>query len=51
MGKIIPMTVSLSKQLGIRVHLCKGSYENIKLTTEEDLVIAQAILEQRRQTH
>lgn len=41
----------LVEQLGVRVHLCKGSYDNIKLTTEEDLVIAQVILEQRRKTH
>jgi 2-C-methyl-D-erythritol 4-phosphate cytidylyltransferase len=50
-GKDYTDDCQLVEQLGIRVHLCKGSYENIKLTTEEDLVIAQAILEQRRQTH
>ena len=35
------------EQLGKQVHLCMGSYENIKLTTKEDLIVAQAILNQR----
>ena len=37
----------LMEQLGKQVHLCIGSYENIKLTTKEDLIVAQAILNQR----
>ena len=37
----------LMEQLGNQVHLCMGSYENIKLTTKEDLIVAQAILNQR----
>ena len=37
----------LMEQLGKQVHLCMGSYENIKLTTKEDLIVAQAILNQR----
>ena len=37
----------LIEQLGKQVHLCMGSYENIKLTTKEDLIVAQAILNQR----
>lgn len=37
----------LMEQLGKQVHLCMGSYENIKLTTKEDLTVAQAILNQR----
>lgn len=37
----------LMEQLGNQVHLCMGSYENIKLTTKEDLSVAQAILNQR----
>ncbi|MFU0831358.1 MAG: 2-C-methyl-D-erythritol 4-phosphate cytidylyltransferase [Oscillospiraceae bacterium] len=49
-GKDYTDDCQLVEQLGVRVHLCKGSYENIKLTTAEDLVIAQAILEQRRKT-
>ena len=37
----------LMERLGKQVHLCMGSYENIKLTTKEDLTVAQAILNQR----
>jgi len=37
----------LVEQIGAKVHLCRGSYENIKLTTAEDLVIAEAILKKR----
>ena len=33
--------------LGIPVHLTQGSYENIKLTTPEDLATAEAILGRR----
>jgi 2-C-methyl-D-erythritol 4-phosphate cytidylyltransferase len=31
-----------------RVKLVEGSYENIKLTTPEDLVVAEKILEKNR---
>ena len=34
---------------GGRVHLCRGSYENLKITTPEDLVLAEAILSKRRE--
>lgn len=34
--------------LGVSVHLTEGSYENIKLTTPEDIIVAEAILERRR---
>ena len=33
--------------LGAAVYLTEGCYENIKLTTPEDLIIAEAILERR----
>ena len=35
------------ERLGMPVHLTPGSYENIKLTTPEDLPVAEAILERR----
>ncbi|MGB9791344.1 MAG: 2-C-methyl-D-erythritol 4-phosphate cytidylyltransferase [Thermacetogeniaceae bacterium] len=38
---------SLVERLGITVEICNGSYENIKITTPSDLVLAKAILEQR----
>lgn len=34
----------LVEHIGIRVHLCKGKYTNIKLTTSEDIHTAEAIL-------
>lgn len=38
---------SLAEALGIRVKITEGSYENIKITTPEDIVIAQKIMEGR----
>lgn len=35
------------ERLGMPVYLTGGSYENIKLTTPEDLAVAEAILERR----
>ncbi|MVB12378.1 2-C-methyl-D-erythritol 4-phosphate cytidylyltransferase [Caprobacter fermentans] len=46
-GKDYTDDCQLVEQIGIRVHLCRGSYENIKLTTEEDLAVAEAILKKR----
>jgi len=37
----------LVEDLGIRVKMVMGSYENIKITIPEDLVIAEAILRRR----
>ncbi|MDO5036804.1 MAG: 2-C-methyl-D-erythritol 4-phosphate cytidylyltransferase [Tissierellia bacterium] len=34
---------SLVEKTGQRVHLVKGSYNNIKITTKEDLILAEAI--------
>lgn len=36
------------QMLGIKVKLVEGSYENIKITTPEDLMVAGAFLEQRK---
>lgn len=32
-------------QTGIKVHMVRGSYENIKITTPEDLAVAEALLQ------
>lgn len=37
----------LLEHVGVKVHLCRGSYENIKLTTPEDIITAEAILRRR----
>lgn len=37
----------LVEHIGVKVHLCMGTYKNIKLTTVEDLEIAQAVLKSR----
>ncbi len=37
----------LIERLGAPVHLCRGNYENLKLTTSEDLALAEAILQKR----
>ena len=38
---------SLVERIGVRVKMIAGSYENIKITTPEDLVIAEALLEEQ----
>ena len=38
---------SAVERLGMSVRLTAGSYENIKLTTPEDLAVAESILERR----
>ena len=37
----------LIESLGIRVAFSQGDYQNIKLTTEEDLIVAEAFLQHR----
>lgn len=39
----------LLEHAGVRVHLCRGSYENIKLTTRDDIIAAEAILRRREE--
>lgn len=46
-GKEYTDDCQLMEQIGAKVHLYPGSYENIKLTTAEDLAIAEAILKSR----
>jgi 2-C-methyl-D-erythritol 4-phosphate cytidylyltransferase len=41
---------SVLEQAGHTISLFEGSYENIKITTPEDLIIAEALLNQRRST-
>jgi 2-C-methyl-D-erythritol 4-phosphate cytidylyltransferase len=37
---------SLVERLGLKVHLLPGSYSNIKITTPEDLVLADRLVEE-----
>jgi len=37
----------VAERAGYPVYLFEGSYENIKITTPEDLVIAEALLSRR----
>lgn len=39
---------SLVEQMGHAVHIVPGSYENIKITTAEDMLLAEAILKRRK---
>ncbi len=41
---------SLVESMGERVWLCDGESENIKITTREDLLLAEQIIEQRNET-
>lgn len=38
---------SLVEKLGIKVKIVKGSYKNIKITTKEDILTAEAFIKQR----
>ena len=38
---------TLVEQLGYRVKLYMGSYDNIKVTTPDDLILAEAFLQKR----
>ena len=38
---------SLVERIGVKVKMISGSYENIKITTPEDLVVAEALLKNR----
>lgn len=38
---------ALAEKIGVKVKLVEGSYENIKITTPEDIIFAKAILESR----
>lgn len=40
---------SVAERMGVRISLFEGSYENIKITTPEDLIVAEALLGHRRQ--
>ncbi len=39
----------LVEHIGTKVHLCTGTYTNIKLTTLEDVYIAESILKSREE--
>jgi 2-C-methyl-D-erythritol 4-phosphate cytidylyltransferase len=39
---------SLVERIGIPVHMVEGDYENIKMTTPEDLIVANAILKKQK---
>ena len=47
--KILPLTDDCSavEAMGFPVHLIEGSYENLKITTREDLALAEAFLAAR----
>ena len=41
---------SVVEAAGQPVYLCEGSYENIKITTPDDMLTAEALLAQRQRT-
>lgn len=47
LGAEITDDCSAVERLGKEVYLTEGSYENIKITTPEDLILAEAILQRR----
>jgi 2-C-methyl-D-erythritol 4-phosphate cytidylyltransferase len=47
-GFTYPDDASLVEQIGVKVKVVMGSYENIKVTTVEDLIVAEALLNKRK---
>ena len=47
----VPVTDDCSavERMGKEVYLTEGSYENIKITTPEDMALAAAILQRREE--
>lgn len=39
---------ALVERMGVRVKIVMGSYDNIKITTPEDLIVAEALLKSRK---
>lgn len=48
-GKLYTDDCQLWEHAGLPVRLCEGSYENLKLTTREDVFTAESILKKRRE--
>lgn len=44
MSRITDDAMVVEQETGVRVRLCEGSYRNIKITTPEDLAVAEAFL-------
>ena len=44
MSKITDDAMVIEHETGVKVALAEGSYQNIKITTPEDLYIAEAFL-------
>lgn len=40
----------LVERLGHDIHIVESSYENVKMTTQEDLLFGEAIINRRKQT-
>lgn len=40
---------ALAARLGCDVHIAEGSYDNIKITTPEDMILARGIINKRKQ--
>lgn len=45
-SRVTDDSMIVEKQMGVKVHMTEGSYTNIKITTPEDLAVAEAILAQ-----
>lgn len=45
-SRVTDDSMIVENQMGVKVHMTEGSYTNIKITTPEDLAVAEAILAQ-----
>ena len=46
MSKVTDDAMVLVQETGVKVRLAQGSYRNIKITTPEDLKVAQAFFQE-----
>lgn len=44
-GKLLTDDAAIMESLGYKVHVVEGDYSNIKITTEEDMIFAKALID------
>ena len=49
MSKITDDAMVAEHETGVKIRFSEGSYRNIKITTPEDLVVAEAFLKENRE--
>ena len=48
LSRVATDDAALVERLGMPIKVVEGSYDNIKITTPEDLIVAEALLKSRK---